>query len=285
MGVFFGLASAVLFALSFTSLKRSFKEFPPSVAFFFDMVFGLLIWIPFAFFLGFDFSDVPRVLIYAFISGILSEAFVFYVLSKGEISITGTIFASYPIYTIMFAVLLLGERLEPMHWFFVFVTIIGTLIASLPKKIIKSELKKKAYVLWAIAGALAVGLSDTISKGVIDETSAAAFLFGLAIMQIPISLAYLRFEKQSLKKVIKFTKQMDKYRYSLLGSLFNVLGLIGLWLAFEYTYASIASPLTAAYPGIMIILAYFWLKEKPRRIELVGLGLIIIGVIGISRFY
>lgn len=285
MGVFFGFGSAVLFALSFTSLKRSYKEFPPSVAFFFDMIFGLLIWIPFAFFQGFDYSDLPRVLVYTFVSGILSEAFVFYVLSKGEISITGTIFASYPIYTIIFAVLLLGERLEPMHWLFVFVTITGTLFASLPKKILKSELKKKAYVVWAIAGALAVGLSDTISKGIIDETSAAAFLVGLAIMQVPISLAYLKFEKQSFRQTLKFGKDLNKYKYSLLGSLFNVLGLIGLWLAFEYTYASIASPLTAAYPGIMIVLAYIWLKDKPRRIELVGLGLIIIGVVGISRFY
>src|SRR5690606_12558513 len=133
--------------------------------------FGLLIWIPFSLILGFNFSDVPKVLVYAFISGILSEAFVFYVLSKGEISITGTIFASYPVYTIIFAILLLGESLQPMHWLFVFITIIGTLIASLPKKIIKSELRKKAYVFWAVAGAVAVGLSDTISKGVIDQTS------------------------------------------------------------------------------------------------------------------
>lgn len=64
------------------------------------MLFGLLIWIPFSLMIGFDFNHLPKVLIYALISGILSEAFTFYVFSKGEISITGTIFASYPIYTI-----------------------------------------------------------------------------------------------------------------------------------------------------------------------------------------
>ncbi len=285
MGIIYALLSSVFFALSYTSLKRSYKEFPPSVAFLFDMIFGLIIWIPFSLILGFDFSDIPQVLPYALISAILSEAFTFYIFSKGEISITGTIIASYPVYTILFAILFLGENLQPLHWLFVFITIIGTTIVSLPERISKEEIKKKQYVLWAVIGAIAIGLSDTISKGAIDRTSAAAFLFSLAFMQIPISLIYLKLEKENAKHILQFTKHIDKYKYSIIGSLFNVLGLIGLWLAFEYTYASIASPLTAAYPGIMIILAVLWLKEKPRVIELIGLGIIITGIIGISYFY
>ncbi len=285
MGILFGLVSALLFAIGFISLKKSFEEFPPSVAFFFDMLFGLVLWVPFSLILGFDFQDISKVFWYAVLSGILSEAFVFYVLSKGEISITGTIFASYPIYTILFAVLLLGERLLPLHWAFVLVTIFGTALASLPKTISKSEFKKKTYILWAIAGATAVGLSDTISKGVIDQTSAAAFLFTLAFVQIPISLAYLKIEKESPSHIMKFVKNIRLYKFALIGSLFNVLGIVGLWLAFENTLASIASPLTAAYPGIMVILAIIFLKEKPRKIEVIGLILILLGVIGISSFY
>lgn len=285
MGIIFGLLSSLFFAFGFTSLKKSYEEFPPSVAFFFDMIFGLLIWIPFSLILGFDFSDLWVVLPYALISAVLSEAFIFYILSKGEISITGTIFASYPVYTILFAMLFLGERLGLQHWFFVLITIIGTTLASLPKKITKAELKKKQYILWAIAGATAVGVSDTISKGSIDQTSASAFLFALAFMQIPISIIYLKLEKESPLHILKFVEDIKKYKYSLLGSLFNVLGLVGLWLAFENTLASIASPLTAAYPGIMIVLAVIFLKEKPRKIELIGLSLIMIGVLGISYLF
>jgi drug/metabolite transporter (DMT)-like permease len=285
MGILFALLSSLFFALSYTSLKRSYQEFPPSVAFFFDMIFGLLIWIPFSLLLGFNFSDILTVLPYALLSAILSEALVFYIFSKGEISITGTIIASYPVYTILFATILLGETLQPLHWFFVFLTIIGTILTSLPDRISKEEFKKKEYILWAIAGATGIGLSDTISKGVIDRTSASAFLFSLAFMQIPVSLLYLKLEKEDPKHIFKFIKDIKRYKYSIIGSLLNVLGLIGLWLAFEYTYVSIASPLTAAYPGLMIVLAVLWLKEKPRIIELVGLAIIMIGIIGISYFY
>ena len=173
----------------------------------------------------------------------------------------------------------------PLHWLFVFVTIIGTILASLPKKVTKAEWHKKIYILWALAGATTIGLSDTISKGAIDRTSAAAFLFALALVQIPISLIYLRLEKETARHILVFAKNLTKYKFPLLGSFFNVVGLVGLWLAFENTYASIASPLTASYPGMMVVLAIFFLGEKPRKIELVGLGLIILGVIGISRFY
>lgn len=285
MGIIYGLLSSLLFAIGYTSLKKSYEEFPPSVAFFFDMLFGLLIWIPFSLIVGFNLTDILIVLPFALISAILSEAFTFYIFSKGEISITGTIFASYPIYTILFAEIFLSEKLLPLHWLFIFITIAGTTLASLPEKITKEEIRKKTYILWAIAGASAVGLSDTISKSSIDKTSAAAFLFTLAIMQIPISLIYLRLEKETPLHIFKFLKNFNKYKYAILGSLFNVLGLIGLWMAFENTLASIASPLTAAYPGIMIILAVIFLKEKPRKIEIAGLILIIIGVLGISYYF
>lgn len=285
MGIIYGLLSSLFFAFGFTALKKSYEEFPPSVAFFFDMVFGLLIWIPFALLLGFEVDHLLIVAPFAFISAILSEAFVFYVLSKGEISITGTIFASYPVYTILFAVALLGERLQPVHWLFVLITLAGTTLASIPKEFSKKELKQKQYIFWAVAGAVAVGISDTISKGSIDQTSAAAFLFMLALMQVPISLIYLKLEDENPTKVFNYIKEIKKYKFAALGSFFNVLGLVGLWLAFENTYASIASPLTAAYPGVMIILAVVLLKEKPRIIELIGLAGILIGVIGISYFY
>ena len=168
---------------------------------------------------------------------------------------------------------------------FVGITIFGTLLSSLPRKINKSELGKKSYIIWALAGAIAVGLSDSLSKNIIDKSSAASFLFALAITQIPISLLYLKIEKQSLRQFLALKKIFGKYRFSMAGSIFNVIGLIFLWLAFEYSYASIASPLTAAYPGLMVILAMLWLKEKPRKMELVGLGFIIVGIIGISSFY
>ena len=285
MGIIFGLLAALSQAISYTFLKKSYEELPPSVAFLFDACFGLLIWVPFALIIGFNFSHLPLVAIFALISALLSDAFVFYVLSKGEISITGTIFASYPVYTILFSLFINHERLLPLHWLFVGVTILGTVIVSLPEKISRLELRKKAIILWGLAGAMAVGLSDSLSKNVIDQTSAEAFLFALAFSQLPVALVYLKLEKQKLSQFKDTLKKFNLYKFALIGSLITVISVLFLWLAFQDTYASIASPLTATYPGIMIILAYFFLKERVKQKDLLGLIIIIFGIIGINYFY
>lgn len=285
MGIIFGLLAAFSQAISYTLLKKSYEELPPSVAFLFDAFFGLLIWIPFALIVGFNFNHLPLVMIFALISALLSEAFVFYVLSKGEISITGTIFSSYPIYTILFSLFINNEKLLPWHWFFVGLTIAGTIIVSWPEKINRQELKKKVIILWGLAGAMAVGLSDSLSKNVIDKTSAEAFLFALALAQLPVALVYLKLEKQKLSQFKNTIRKFNQYKFAIFGSFMTVVSLIFLWLAFQDTYASIASPLTATYPGLMIILAYFFLKERVKPKDLAGLMVIILGVIGISYFY
>lgn len=285
MGVVFALFASLSAALGFVLLKRSYQDYPPSVAFLFDVIFGILIWIPFSLIVGFNFFDLPTVFVFALISAVLSEAFVFYVLSKGEISITGTLFASYPIYTILFSLLFNNERLELIHWLFIALTILGTLIVSLPKKVNKGEFAKKTFIAWAIAGAVAVGLSDSLSKNVIDRTSAESFLFALALAQIPVALIYLRMEKQSLRQFVSFAKNYSKYKFAILGSFFNIICVLFLWLAFQRTFASIASPLTATYPVIILVLAHLFLKEKISRKDLIGLAITFLGIIGISYFY
>lgn len=285
MGIIFSLLTAFFQAIGYTVLKKSYEELPPSVAFLFDACFGLLIWIPFALIVGFDFNHLPLVMFFALISALLSEAFVFYVLSKGEISVTGTIFSSYPIYTILFSLFINNEKLLLWHWFFVGLTILGTIIVSWPEKINRKELKKKAIILWGVAGAMAVGLSDSLSKNVIDKTSAEAFLVALALAQLPVALIYLKLEKQKFSQFKNTIKKFSQYKYAIFGSFMTVVSLIFFWLAFQDTYASIASPLTATYPGLMIILAYFFLKERIKPKDLAGLIVIIFGVIGISYFY
>lgn len=285
MGIIFGILAALGQALGYVAIKKSFKELNPSVAFFFDACFGLLLWVPFALIVGVSFDQLPTVGWIALLSALLSEAFVFYALSKGHISISGTIFATYPIFTIFFSVLLNGERLLPLHWFFVGLTIIGILLVSAPKKIEKNALKEKLYIIWPLLAALSVGLSDTLSKGIIDKTSAQTFLFALAFAQIPVAIGYLLLTKQSLRQVEKAVEKFASYKWAIIGSFLNIIAVLFLWLAFATTYASIASPLTAAYPAILILFAAIFLKERSTKTEFIGLILTTIGIVGISYFF
>ena len=52
IGIFIAILSAVFMMGMQILLKKSYKELNPSVAFIFDMLFGLIIWIPIGFFFG-----------------------------------------------------------------------------------------------------------------------------------------------------------------------------------------------------------------------------------------
>jgi drug/metabolite transporter (DMT)-like permease len=284
MGIFFAILTALSQSSLWVSLKKSYESLPPSIAFFFDMLFGLLIWSPFSLFIGVEFQLMPKILFFAIISGILSEAFVFYVMSKGEVSYTSTIFSTYPVFTIFFSVIINRESLLPIQWLFVGLVIIGTLVVSLPQKISRSELIKKSFIIWPLLGALAVGISDTLSKSIINQSSAESFLFGLGLAQIPVALCYLYFEKQKIPTIEIVKNNWKIYRFAILGSILNVITVLFLWLAFGSAPASIVSPITASYPGIVVVLAIIFLHEKTTPKDIFGFLLITAGVMGVSSF-
>jgi transporter family protein len=280
LGIIYALVAAMGQGVGYTILKKSSNEFPSSIAFLFDALLGVLIWIPFSLLRGIQIDGIGQVFLYTFISAILAEAFIFYILSKGELSITGTIFATYPVFTIIISRLINNEVLSPKQSISVFITILGILVLSLPQKLKLKEISNRAYVIYPILGASAVGISDSLSKRALADTNQATFLFCLAISQIPVALAYLRIEGQKLDLLKDIILSPKKYRFSFLGSLSIVFSLIFFWLAFENTYASIASPITASYTVFLLIFARIFLKEKIMIKDAVGIVITICGIFG-----
>src|SRR5687768_3537257 len=109
MGIIFALLYAVFVAFGKNLLKLSMKDFPPSVGFFLESLFGLVIWIPFAYFSGINFQQVWEIMPIVILSAISSEAYPFYVYSKGKLSIIVSVFSTYAVYTILFSHILIGE--------------------------------------------------------------------------------------------------------------------------------------------------------------------------------
>ncbi len=284
-GIVAAIYSSFFLALSQASLKKSYREFAPSVAFFVNTIFGLILWIPLALLFGVNFMFFKEVLLYAIISAVLSEALYFYALSKGQLSITSILIGSYPIYTILFSFLINGEFLTPLQAAFVGITIFGTLISYLPSKLSKNELKKSGALLWPIIAAVAIGLSDSLSKRIINKTEDFTFLFALALVQIPISFIYLSLEKQNVTKELKVIKEkLYDYKNAIAGSLFNIIGTGLLWVAFSKTLASIASPITATSGVLVIIISLLFLDEKITFRQLLGIVCALIGIIGIAIY-
>lgn len=74
---------------------------------------------------------------------------------------------------------------------------------------------------------------------------------------------------------------MKEYKYSILGSLLNILGTGCLLISFNYAMASIASPLTAIYTPFVLIYAFLFMKEKISKLNMFGILVTLIGTFGI----
>lgn len=282
MGIIFAVLNAVLLGLANFLLKKSFKDFPPSVAFFIFSVFAVLIWGSIGLFLGVQFDNLLLGIFVGVISAILGQAIYIYVLEKGELSITATILSSFSIYTILFSMLVLGERPSTITMVFISLTILGTIIVTLPEKFNKKELQKISLILWAVLAAICIGAADTLTKFYIDKTSVGSFLFFVSFSQLAISLLYLRWDKQPLEQFKDIFHKFQEYKYAIVGSLCITISTMFLFLSFNFTLASIASPIASSYPIFTIILAILFLKEKISIKNGIGLFLVLLSIIMIG---
>ncbi len=286
LGVSLGLAAAFFQALSFIFLRKSLSEFPASMAFFMNAITGFIIWIPFALFTNGVVGDVVKVLPIAILSAVLSEAFVFYALAKGESIVTGVLFSTYPLFTILFAFLLLNESLSSYVWIALMLVIVGTLIVVAPSA--KQRLSTGgAYwrfhlIGWPVAAAVAVGIADIAGKTSVDLTSAGTFLIALAIVEVPISLIFLKLQNQQLSDIRHFFTKFEDYKYAFLSGLLGTLTVLALWFTFEALPASVASPITAITPIFVFILGLVFLKETVSIKNTIGLLFVTVGVICVS---
>jgi drug/metabolite transporter (DMT)-like permease len=284
IGITLAFLCAIFVALSQVTLRKSYKDLQPSIAFFFDAVFGLLIWVPLALVMGVNMGvGLKEALLFATISAILSEAIVFYALSKGELAVTATVLATYPVYTVFFSRALNDEVLSARLLFFVAIAIFGSIFASLPDKIKRSDLRLRKEIVWPFIAAVCIGLSDTVSKGYINRSGDFSLLFMLGFVQIPVALAYLRIERESVMHAIRGTiTRVGDYKFALLGGLFNIIGTGFLWLSFSYAPASIASPITGASGALTVLISHYVLRDKISIRKYVAIVITFVGVIGIA---
>lgn len=281
MGLLFGLSYALFSSMGKTVLKLGLTTFKPSISFFWETVFGLLIWVPAALSYGINIQEAINIIPVVLIGAVLSEAYIFYIYSKGDLSIIGTVFPTYSIFTIFFSYILLGERLSIPKAIAVTITITGVFFIALPTK--RTEWRKNlAAVLWALSGAFAIGFADSLGKDAINNTSSFTLLFTLAFMQIPVALVFLKLEKQNISEVAKAIKYYQRYRLPLLSAFLIGLAQLFFWLSFEGVNASIASPITSTNAMITAIFAIKFLKEPANFSKIIGILFVSVGILGIA---
>lgn len=254
-------------------IKRGLSFVSPFVSNIFFVISSFVIMFPFALFHGINFI-LPSIFILGFLSS-LPNLIMPYVLEKGNVSLSGTILATYPIVTVILSVLFLGESLAIFGWVGVFLAVFGTFLIGKPKGF---KMKLESWLAWGLLGCLMVGVGDFISKIAVTKFDLYSFLIAYIFGNF-LSLGFTSLIDKGVKHIEKFSSGVI---ICFVGCFMNQLGLLFFYTAINIGQISQVSPVVSVYPVITAILAYLYLKEKINKQQALGIISATLGVVLIS---
>lgn len=274
----FSLCTALVWSVGQVFAKKGFSNISSLWNNIFANGFTLILWIPAALYLSGLRINLPSFPIWMaiFLAG-LSYMLFFYAISKGEVSLTVSLLALYPIPTIILSNIFLHEQISFYQGIGIFLALTGGVIIALPeKKLPKVIYKDRSWILWGSTTAIISGTGDFLAKLTSNSIGTYSQIFFLAIMLQILSIGnfFLDKEGRNLPKV-----SVKTFLPTLLGTFFTILGTLLFFLAFQYGQVSLIGPASSVFPAFTAIMATIFLKEKISKKQVIGIVNIVVGII------
>ena len=159
------LSASLCWAVGQVLVKKGFENIPPLWNNIFTNSLILLFHIiPVLFLSNFNIKIPPlHIFIILVISASGYHTF-FYAISKGEVSLTGTVVAGYPIFTIILSQVFLHERFSILQFIGVGLVISGVVFVALPERAAAEEVKNLRWVVWGLVCSMLIGSGDFLAK-------------------------------------------------------------------------------------------------------------------------
>ncbi|MDP3918139.1 MAG: DMT family transporter [Candidatus Woesebacteria bacterium] len=264
-------ATSLIWGIGQVLVKKGLSVVSPFLNNTMAVIFALTIQIPYALSGGITWNHFPTIFLLGLLAN-LPTFFIPYVIKKTNVSLSGTILASYPIYTIFLSIIFLKEKLGTTQILGIIAITIGMLFVS---KVKTNKLIIKKGILLAIIGSIILGVGFFISKFSIMKYGLYTYILAASLSNIPSLFLTRLVDKSHIN--LKFDKKI--FAISLLGNFLMPLGVLFLYIAFSRGPASLISPIISIYPAITVVLAYFYLKERIQKTNMYGIIAVIIGVI------
>jgi transporter family protein len=271
------IGAALFWAVGQVLVKSGFQNIPPLWNNIFSNSIILIVHIvPVLFLSGFHIS-VPSlpILIIIFISAAFYHTF-YYAISKGEISLTGTVVAGYPVFTILLSFLIIHERLSLLQLTGVGLVITGVILVALPDRAAAEEREKLGWLLWGLVCSVMIGAGDFLAKFSINRIGSYSHIFFLAVISNPMGAINYIIDKKG-RKFPRLTGR--KALPTLLGLTTVAIGTLLFLIALNHGKVSVIAPVSSIYPAIIVILAVKFLHEKITVKQSIGIAVIVTGLI------
>jgi len=209
-------------------------------------------------------------------AGLSGAAFVTYYesLKHGKISIVGTIAGAYAPWTVVLALVFLGETMSLGEGLGVTLVVAAMLLfAYIPNRANGNKKTELLGIVFASMSLFFWGSSAAMAKGVITEIGNTDFIGVYAIVCPAMWVVYWLAAERGRFEMPKSNKWLLE-----LSMLFIAGGGITLYLAIENGNVSIVSPVTNLYPLLTIAIAKFRLKEMLNLRQGIALAMLMASV-------
>ena len=270
------LGAALLWAVGGILVKKGYSGVTPLWYNILNNLLALVVWLPASLALnGFRMPLPPWWILLVILSAAVIYQVFYYSLSKGQVSLTGTIIAGYPLFTILLAHLFLGERLAGWQYGGVALILAGGVLVAMPHRVAPGATRDLSWVLWGALGAVSIGTGDFLSKFSVNRIGPYANLFFLAILNNATSGVNYLLDRGN-RRPPDFAS--PSFRFCLLGILIHLVGALGFLAAFGFGPASLISSVSSIYPAILVVLAVIFLHDRISWRHIGGIGAIVSGL-------
>jgi len=202
-------------------------------------------------------------------------------LQRGPVTIVGSITAAYPAIIVIVAIAFLGETLTSIQAIGVVIIVAGMVALSYSHENStgRSSLTRVALLL-SIATLILWGLWGIFAKIALEELEVILYLGLSGFITPPIVFLYLRHRKSQGEVIVP--KWSIAVIIAIIASEVGHIGFISETNAISLGPAAIVFPFIAAYPVVMILLAYMFLKERLSKREIMLVLAVVVGIIFVS---
>jgi transporter family protein len=194
-------------------------------------------------------------------------------LKHGKVSIVGTVAGAYAPWTILLALLFLGESMTYGEGLGVALVVGGMLLFTYNRGNGNGRRTELLGIVFALCSLFFWGTSATVAKGAIDTIGDTNFIGVYAVVCPAMWAVYWLISTKG-----KFEMPKANLRVLELSMLFLTAGGITMYLAFANGNVSIVSPITNLYPVLTIAAAKVRLKENLTARQYTALAMLIVAI-------
>lgn len=271
------LSAALCWAVGQIFIKKGFEHIQPLWNNIFNNILSLFIYLIPALWISKFEINTPSFIVFIFIfTATLLYLGFFYSISRGQLSLTGTIVAGYPIITAILSYLFLNEHLTVLQYGGIALILTGGVFVALPDRTEHIKPKHSSWVLWGLLGALTIGTGDFFTKLSVNSIGSYSHMIFLALISNATSGLNYLLDKKNRKAPKIFHKSFGP---TFTGLLIQLIGAFFFILAFDYGKVSLVTSVSSVYPAVMVLLAVKFLNEKITRLHIIGIGVAVCGLI------